>query len=506
LPEVLPQEWPIRQIVPSPNFAADNTLLAVTGRGIYRSTDGGERWMRLQGDLPQNQGSNWTVAFSPAYAADQTIFAGGDRGEYWGEGVWRSQDGGTTWQAQWADLQHRRITNFYFSPDFATNGAMVAQAKFFDVASGLNGDSYQQSLDGGVSWTLVVTGNVATAAGQTPLPPVSELLPSFTPAPDLPVRSTAGGNGTVLFSLLPAPDYPASPTVYAFGNNGIWRSDDDGLTWSSWDDTRLEGLDYTNNMSTAAMSPLLSNGTYRLFVGTANGEVWALDPAAMTWRPAAGMAQPPSPLAVATTVPAPAAEDSSATTAIAPTTATTATTATAVTTATANAPLTTTATAEPLAGEPPAGLFRPAGTTGLFWQNNVRAQQDLGWARQANPAATGGAYQQFDHGTMVWRQDTSQIYVFFADGTWRAYPDTFAEGDPESDPTLSPPAGRLQPIRGFGKVWRDHSDVREKLGWATAKETAQNAEIHTFERGAMLRYGPLLFITVGVDTDRGTWY
>ena len=57
---------------------------------------------------------------------------------------------------------------------------MVAQARFYDVASGLSGDSYQQSVDGGVTWTLAVTGNVSTAAGQTPLPPVSELLPGYT--------------------------------------------------------------------------------------------------------------------------------------------------------------------------------------------------------------------------------------------------------------------------------------------------------------------------------------
>ena len=65
---------------------------------------------------------------------------------------------------------------------------------------------------------------------------------------------------------------------------------------------------------------------------------------------------------------------------------------------------------------------------------------------------------------------------------------------------------RQQPIRGFGKVWRDHEGLRDKLGWATAKETAQPAEIHAFERGTIMRFGPLLFITVGVDTDQGTWY
>ena len=150
LPELLPQEYAVEQLVISPDYANDNTLLAVSGGNIYRSTDGGQRWKRLQGGLPQGQGSTWVVAFSPNYAADHTLFAGGNRGEYWGEGVWRSQDGGDTWQAEWSNLEHRRITGFYFAPDFASNQTLVAQAKFFDVASGLSGDSYQQSVDGGV--------------------------------------------------------------------------------------------------------------------------------------------------------------------------------------------------------------------------------------------------------------------------------------------------------------------------------------------------------------------
>ena len=49
-------------------------------------------------------------------------------------------------------------------------------------------------------------------------------------------------------------------------------------------------------------------------------------------------------------------------------------------------------------------------------------------------------------------------------------------------------------------------DVRQKLGWAVAKETAQPAEMHAFEHGTIMRYGPLLFIVLGVDTAQGTWY
>jgi hypothetical protein len=552
-PERMSNEWPVRQIAVSPNYAIDNTLLVVTGEGIYRSTDSGEQWRRLRGGLPEGQGSNWSVAFSPSYRSDRTIFAGGDRGEYWGEGIWRSTNGGESWQAQWADLQHRRISAFYLAPDFAADQTVVVQAKFYDVATGESGDSYQQSTDSGLSWTLVATGSL-TSSGPDALPPISELVPGYAPAAALPARFTDLHNGLQVtldgarwitvplalpegewfYDLQPNPRYPDDPTLYAFGHLSLWRSSDNGATWSAWDDGRLNGLDYTNQMHTAAVSPVAADGGYRLFVGTSNGQVWMLDPEHMTWgvpvaagpQAAAPAVQPTSTAATAAT-PVPAASPSPVSALPTPTPALTVTaqmaseeeiTSTLAVTPSgmATAPVsvastpdwtpTPVVTAEPLAGDPPEGLFRPQGSLGIVWEANPRIQQDLGWARQATPNVVGGAYQQFDNGVMAWREDTQQIYAFLDNGVWYSFADTFEEGDPESDPRFAPPAGKQQPIRGFGKVWRENPGLREQLGWALAKEQAQQAEVHSFERGVMLRYGGLLYSVVGVDTDNGRWY
>ncbi len=56
---------------------------------------------------------------------------------------------------------------------------------------------------------------------------------------------------------------------------------------------------------------------------------------------------------------------------------------------------------------------------------------------------------------------------------WLVFTDDWEEGvDPEKDEGLEVPEGLLQPIRGFGKVWRERLDDedREDLGWATAPE------------------------------------
>lgn len=84
------------------------------------------------------------------------------------------------------------------------------------------------------------------------------------------------------------------------------------------------------------------------------------------------------------------------------------------------------------------------------------------------------AEQLFEGGRMFWLQPTSEIWVLVVTaegrGTWTVYQDTYVDGDPANDPSLTPPEGRLQPERGFGKLWREASAVREQLGWAVTPE------------------------------------
>ncbi len=91
------------------------------------------------------------------------------------------------------------------------------------------------------------------------------------------------------------------------------------------------------------------------------------------------------------------------------------------------------------------------------------------------PQASLEAEQTFERGRMIWVQAQDRIYVIFEDGRspeWARYPDNFEEGDAELDDTIVPPPGLLQPIRGFGLVWRSNPRVRERLGWATSPEVA----------------------------------
>ncbi len=86
------------------------------------------------------------------------------------------------------------------------------------------------------------------------------------------------------------------------------------------------------------------------------------------------------------------------------------------------------------------------------------------------------AEQVFQGGRMFWLQPTKDIWVMINDagttetGTWRIYEDTFVEGEAEIDPDLTPPVDGIQPRRGFGRLWREHDDIRTGLGWGTTPE------------------------------------
>ncbi|HAJ37277.1 MAG TPA: hypothetical protein DCL15_16530 [Chloroflexi bacterium] len=487
--ETLPDAW-ITGIKVSPNYAVDATLLAEVETGdLYRSTDAGATWAKLRGGLPDHDYQTLYAFFSPNYAADRTLYVTGHRSDYWGYGVWRSTDAGDTWTPLWNHLVHLRGEAITFADDFAQNQTLVLKAQFHDVFTGVSGASYQQSTDGGLSWTLVVTGDYSTAAGMTPLPPVSELLPGAA-VNAMPVveqdfvsnqvRFSADGRtwltttittppGELLLGVYPAPDYPTDPTLYIASGSSLWRSTDAGVTWSQWDDARFaDPNDLNNKMRALALSPLLADGGYRLFVGTGTGQVITFDPTTLVWAspPVAPTASHDAP-AVALQLPTPTP---------APTT--------------------------PLTGTPPDGFYRPTGDLALRWENDARVQQALGWATTAEAITSPAAIQRFDNGVMIWVQETGRIYAFLSDGRWLSYADAFREGDPESDPAFSPPPGREQPMRGFGKVWREHADLRDAIGWALAKEEPATAARLPFERGAALRVGVFLYTMFGEETGR----
>ncbi len=117
------------------------------------------------------------------------------------------------------------------------------------------------------------------------------------------------------------------------------------------------------------------------------------------------------------------------------------------------------------------------------------------------PILTDGAEQHFEHGLMLWSGAEDWIYVLFDDGAqpaFRVFLDEWDESKPESDPSITPPAGLYQPVRGFGLVWLEKAGVRDRLGWAVDEEMGYPTAIQRTSR-------PKYNVTYIKALDGGAW-
>ncbi len=490
-PDALPAVS-VLDILISPGYPADPTIFVLLEGGrVYRTEDDGLSWVRIQGGLPLHDNLTLTLSLSPNFAADRTIYAGGFVYDFQGEGVLRSTDAGDTWEPLWQGLEHLRVYDLRISPDFAANGRIHALARYQRISPWEAGVSLWESTDRGLLWTQVMT-----AASESEL--AMQAASVWSTEPDLPVRLAGYGQtlevkpegadawealdlgqpeNQIFRAIAPSPAYETDGTLYVLGESGLWRTTDRGVSWQRWDDPRLQNRTFENALSALAVSPALPDGSHKLFVGSFSGEFWALKPAETATagpREDAPAAETlPSP--TATPAPPPAEQDE------------------------APAP-------QALPEEPPDGAFRPIGPLASLWEASDQTRSELGYALQETAESAPAAYQSFEHGALIWRGDNLSIIALFDDGSWKAYPDTWEEGEPEFDVALSAPDGLQQPMRGFGKLWRTEEEVQERLGWALDREQGYSAFVQQFERGFLMGSPVGAHVFVEERDGEGRWH
>ncbi|MBN1966717.1 MAG: hypothetical protein JW910_18840 [Anaerolineae bacterium] len=91
---------------------------------------------------------------------------------------------------------------------------------------------------------------------------------------------------------------------------------------------------------------------------------------------------------------------------------------------------------------------------------------------------TYAAFQPYEGGYMIWREDTGEIWALLREGCSAAW---FAEGGyaglPDNPVTDATPPDRVRPVSGFGRVWGNFASIRYRLGWALAPEAGYTATI-----------------------------
>lgn len=151
--------------------------------------------------------------------------------------------------------------------------------------------------------------------------------------------------------------------------------------------------------------------------------------------------------------------------------------------------------APPTPTAPPNCSLQPGPSFARFWDRNrmgcATYSEDRVWS----------AYEPFERGWMLWRQNNDMLYAFYGGG-FRTF----------QYPSANPPefwcgdaAAAGNPRRGFSRVWCDNPDVRRALGAALARETGENRPIQEFERGFFVWISER-GVTIWVDYAQGAWY
>jgi YVTN family beta-propeller protein len=251
-----PDGGDVQAIAASPAFAADQTLFAGTQAGLYRSLDAGQHWVAL------GPGADSAVKImpSPAYPSDHTLFVLMETTGPPGRRVLRSTDAGATWQTIW---ESPAVQDLAVSPNFALDRTLFLAGAPFG-----QGQVYR-STDGGDSW-LPTAGQPANLdAYLLAISPTYAVDRTLFVAGYGPMhRSTDGGASWQRlgaagpnYSLAISPRFAVDRTLWAVYREieasvtqpeaGAIRSTDGGATWRNV----TAGLDGNYNQNYRSLAP-----------------------------------------------------------------------------------------------------------------------------------------------------------------------------------------------------------------------------------------------------------
>lgn len=185
-------------------------------RGVFRSVDGGLTWQKVlyrdeytSANDVRIDPSDPSIVYATLWQQQQAFWEGGGFGGG-GNGIFKSTDGGTTWKQLKDGLPDVLQANLAIAPSNPKLlYAMVAPAG----ANGASGPvGFYKSTDAGEHWALAVNG-VDGKPRRTPDPrPLGRIGGG-----DLPTIAVDGKNENVIYS---------ASTVF-------WRTEDGGLNWSA---------------------------------------------------------------------------------------------------------------------------------------------------------------------------------------------------------------------------------------------------------------------------------
>jgi photosystem II stability/assembly factor-like uncharacterized protein len=245
------------------------TVYAGTGRGVFKSTDGGATWQAANGGLFGREtardrshrlleGYVYSLAVDPRDS--ETVYAG-----TWRRGLLKTTNAGASWQR----LAPRSVGAVVLDPS-------APDTMYVGLAGGRAGSGIFTSSDAGRTWrTAGLSGTDVYALAVDP--EHAEILYAGTPKGLLKTSNggkTWGAGGLEGFVSDVDIDRERPATLYAATSSGVHRSTDGGRTWRVLDAGR-EG----RGGVTLALDP---QSSARLYAGTGAGVLKSTD-AGRSW-------------------------------------------------------------------------------------------------------------------------------------------------------------------------------------------------------------------------------
>lgn len=229
-----------------------------TGGGVWKTTDGGRTWQNISDGF--FGGSIGSIAISKS--DPNVIYVGGGektlRGNVSsGYGLWKSVDAGKTWvQAGLSKTRH--IPRIAIHP---TNPDIVYAAALGNIYTSTQDRGVYKSTDGGKTWNKVLFANQDAGAVDLTLDPNNPriLYASTWNARRTPYSLSSGGDGSAL-----------------------WKSTDSGKTWSEISKNKGFAKDTLGIMG-ITVSPANSERVWAIVENKEKGGVYRSDDGGETW-------------------------------------------------------------------------------------------------------------------------------------------------------------------------------------------------------------------------------
>ena len=214
---------------------SSTVFACVGGNGVFKSTDGGATWNSVNSGLPNNFNGASFLAIDPQTPG--TVYAAT------GSGVFKSTDGGASWSAANSGLTFTSVNALVIDPQNSST--------LYAALAGATGEVFK-STDGGASWSAVSSGLMLTSVTALAIDPknpgtlyaggdggvfkTTDGGASWNPAnTGLPIVWIAAAGSYLVAGVNILAIDPQNPSTLYAGTVGLFKSTDGGTSWTEAD-------------------------------------------------------------------------------------------------------------------------------------------------------------------------------------------------------------------------------------------------------------------------------